>query len=359
MKKLDLGTITMGLDTLKDAFEQNTGIGWSELVDASAIDFAEKNSYAADDTDETIRDLADQIEVAGLLTPLGVIKEGTRYRLFSGERRYKAITAYLHWEKIPCQVFEGVSSNKAQLMLHMANGAREYSPARKLELYEEYNALLRQMKASGEFTGPIQKGVAELLNVSDRQVRTYRTMAEQLTQEEKEAVSSGSLSFGDAKQVAVERAAERKIPEEAGTESGNKEQLASSVEMIQRRIREEAILKEAIKAVWGGPKLYELYIMNVPTPSEAKKLLMQGYENLAGAAIKVKSLEFGEEMGRYVCNEKGVTFFLLGLPTLMVPYSKIDKLVRQMIRDHTLVTRGEAHGVLDNIDPWDLSQNGI
>lgn len=125
MKKLDLGTITMGLDTLKDAFEQNTGIGWSELVDVSAIDFAEKNSYAADDTDETIRDLADQIEVAGLLTPLGVIKEGTRYRLFSGERRYKAITTYLHWEKIPCQVFEGVSPNKAQLMLHMANGARE------------------------------------------------------------------------------------------------------------------------------------------------------------------------------------------------------------------------------------------
>lgn len=107
MKKLDLGTITMGLDTLKDAFEQNTGIGWSELVDVSAIDFAEKNSYAADDTDETIRDLADQIEVAGLLTPLGVIKEGTRYRLFSGERRYKAITTYLHWEKSPVRFLRG------------------------------------------------------------------------------------------------------------------------------------------------------------------------------------------------------------------------------------------------------------
>lgn len=220
MKKLNFGTIADGLNTLQNALEQNSGIGWSELVDANSIDFAEKNSYAADDTDETIRDLADQIEVAGLLSPLGVIKEGTRYRLFSGERRYKAITTYLHWEKIPCQVFEGVSPNKAQLMLHMANGAREYSPARKLELYEEYNALLREMKANGEFTGPIQKGVAELLNVSDRQVRTYRTMAEQLTQEEKEAVSSGSLSFGDAKQVAVERAAESKIPEETGTGSG-------------------------------------------------------------------------------------------------------------------------------------------
>ena len=220
MKKLNFGTIADGLNTLQNTLEQNSGIGWSELVDANTIDFAEKNSYAADDTDETIRELAEQIEVAGLLTPLGVIKEGNRYRLFSGERRYKTITTYLHWEKIPCQVFQGVTPNKAQLMLHMANGARDYTPARKLELYEEYNALLREMKSTGEFTGPIQKGVAELLNVSDRQVRTYRTMAEQLTQEEKEAVSSGSLSFGDAKQVAVERAAEEKEPEKIGTGSG-------------------------------------------------------------------------------------------------------------------------------------------
>lgn len=220
MKKLNFGTIADGLNTLQNTLEQNSGIGWSELVDANTIDFAEKNSYAADDTDETIRELAEQIEVAGLLTPLGVIKEGNRYRLFSGERRYKAITTYLHWEKIPCQVFQGVTPNKAQLMLHMANGARDYTPARKLELYEEYNALLREMKSTGEFTGPIQKGVAELLHVSDRQVRTYRTMAEQLTQEEKEAVSSGSLSFGEAKQVAVKRAAESKIPEETGTGSG-------------------------------------------------------------------------------------------------------------------------------------------
>ena len=210
MKKLDLGAISEGLNTLQSALEQNSSISWGDLVPADAIDFAEKNTYAADDTDETIRELADQIEVAGLLTPLGVIKEGNRYRLFSGERRYRAITTYLHWEKIPCQVFKGVSANKAQLMLHMANGSREYSPARKLELYEEYNALLRQMKENGEFSGGVQKGVAELLNVSDRQVRTYRTMAERLTPEEKEAVKSGEISFGEAKQVAVERASEEK-----------------------------------------------------------------------------------------------------------------------------------------------------
>ena len=86
MKKLNFETITAGLSTLQDALDQNAVIGWDELVEAEVIDFAEKNSYAADDTDEMIRELADQIEVAGLLTPLGVIKEGNRYRLFSGER---------------------------------------------------------------------------------------------------------------------------------------------------------------------------------------------------------------------------------------------------------------------------------
>lgn len=161
MKKLNFETITAGLSTLQDALDQNAVIGWDELVEAEVIDFAEKNSYAADDTDEMIRELADQIEVAGLLTPLGVIKEGNRYRLFSGERRYRAITTYLHWKKIPCRIFQGVSPNKAQLMLHMANGARDYTPARKLELYEEYNDLLRRMKENGEFSGPIQQGVAE------------------------------------------------------------------------------------------------------------------------------------------------------------------------------------------------------
>ena len=217
MKKLDLGAISAGLDNLQSTMEQNHGIGWSELVDASAIRFAEKNTYAADDTDETIRELADQIEVAGLLSPLGVIKEGDgQYRLFSGERRYRAITTYLHWEKIPCQVFEGVSEDKAQLMLHMANASREYTPARKLELYEEYNALLRKMQENGEFSGGVQKGVAQLLGVSDRQVRTYRTMVEQLTQQERQAVSSGEISFGQAKQIAQERASQ----EETGTSSG-------------------------------------------------------------------------------------------------------------------------------------------
>ena len=96
MKKLNLGNINAGLSTIKELANENAGIARDELIDVSLIDFANKNTYAANDTDDSIRDLADQIETVGLLNPLGVNQSGNRYKLFSGERRYRAITQYLH-----------------------------------------------------------------------------------------------------------------------------------------------------------------------------------------------------------------------------------------------------------------------
>ncbi|MFR0936549.1 MAG: ParB/RepB/Spo0J family partition protein [Hominenteromicrobium sp.] len=157
MKKLNLGNINAGLSTIKELANENAGIARDELIDVSLIDFANKNTYAANDTDDSIRDLADQIETVGLLNPLGVIQSGNRYKLFSGERRYRAITQYLHWDKIPCRIFEGVSAGRAQLMLHIANGGRDYTAEQKLTLYEEYRELLNELKASGEFKGGIQR----------------------------------------------------------------------------------------------------------------------------------------------------------------------------------------------------------
>ena len=76
MKKLNLGNINAGLSTIKELANENAGIARDELIDVSLIDFANKNTYAANDTDDSIRDLADQIETVGLLNPLGVIQSG-------------------------------------------------------------------------------------------------------------------------------------------------------------------------------------------------------------------------------------------------------------------------------------------
>ena len=240
MKKLNLGNINAGLSTIKELANENAGIARDELIDVSLIDFANKNTYAANDTDDSIRDLADQIETVGLLNPLGVIQSGNRYKLFSGERRYRAITQYLHWDKIPCRIFEGVSAGRAQLMLHIANGGRDYTAEQKLTLYEEYRELLNELKASGEFKGGIQKGVAELMHVSDRQVRTYRTMSEQLTEPEKVDLAAGTLKFGEAQNIAVERAAKATQPTVANaTKSGSTSAFSSKAENTKSSLSPE------------------------------------------------------------------------------------------------------------------------
>lgn len=95
MKKLNLGNINAGLNSLKAATDNAAQNGRFELIDTAQIDFAAKNSYAADDNEESYKELAANIDEVGLLTPLGVIVNGNRYTLFSGERRFRAITTYL------------------------------------------------------------------------------------------------------------------------------------------------------------------------------------------------------------------------------------------------------------------------
>lgn len=230
MKKLNLGNINAGLNSLKAATDNAAQNGRFELIDTALIDFAAKNSYAADDNEESYKELAANIDEVGLLTPLGVIVNGNRYTLFSGERRFRAITTYLHWTKVPCYVFETKSVRKAQLMLHQANASREYTPQRKLQLYEEYRELLEEMKEAGEIKGGMQEHLAKLMGVSERSVRYYKQMSEQLTTEEKDDVAEGRLDIKEARERAVERG--RETGNIAG--SGEKEEKSEKSESRSR-----------------------------------------------------------------------------------------------------------------------------
>ncbi len=208
MKKLNLESITAGLDMVNDLMEQNNSIARDELIDVNLIDLAEKNTYAADDSDENIRELADSIELLGLIAPLSVVQDGNRYTLIAGERRYKAITQCLHWKSIPCRVFEGtaLNNNRRQLMLHEANSQRDLSVARQLEIFEEYAELLKEMEKSGEYKGAKMALIAQKMQISERQVRKYKRIAEQLTRQEKEMLAAGELTVNEASQIATARA---------------------------------------------------------------------------------------------------------------------------------------------------------
>lgn len=203
MPKINMANIQSALSKAKEAAAPLQNKGHTENVPVDFIRLADKNIYNENDSDDSIKELADNIEACGLLHPITVNKiSAENYQIISGERRFRAITEHLHWKSIPCMVFDNLSSEAAQLKLCMANLAvREYTASQKYKFYLEVKALLEKMKASGEYKGGLQKGIAEILNVTERQVKKYYTI-EKLSDETQQAVIDGKISINKAVEMA-------------------------------------------------------------------------------------------------------------------------------------------------------------
>lgn len=380
MKKMNFASITAGLDTLKDVMQQNAEIAQDKLIDVSFIDFAPQNTFAADDTDESIRELADSIELLGLLEPLVVVRDDDRYTLIAGERRYKAITQCLHWSTVPCRVFDGeaLSRNRKQLMLHEANGQRDLSAGRQLQIFEEYNALLEEMMQNGDYTGAKLGLIAKKMQISDRQVRKYKRIAEQLTQQEKEMLAAGELTVNEASRLAVARSKKAEpssgsgeqpeaqsepssgfgeLPEaqpepssvsgelpEAQPEpsSGSEEPpeaepepSSGSIEEVERFKTPEArkaLLEEIILSayIWTPEKLYADYVQQMPTTKEAIAEIIKPRYNFRSCSITLSDLE-----GECTLNtSKMIVEIDNPRTTVIYSYTEVDAMIRELYRAH-------------------------
>lgn len=366
MKKMNFASITAGLDTLKDVMQQNAEIAQDKLIDVSFIDFAPQNTFAADDTDESIRELADSIELLGLLEPLVVVRDNDRYTLIAGERRYRAITECLHWSTVPCRVFDGeaLSRNRKQLMLHEANGQRDLSAGRQLQIFEEYNALLEEMMQNGEYTGAKLGLIAKKMQISDRQVRKYKRIAEQLTQQEKEMLAAGELTVNEASRLAVARSKKAEpssgfgelpeaqpepssvsgeLPEvqpEPSSGSGElpeaqPEPSSGSIEEVERFKTPEArkaLLEEIILSayIWTPEKLYADYVQQMPTTKEAIAEIIKPRYNFRSCSITFRDFE-----GECTLNaSKMIVEINNPRTTVIYGYTEVDAMIRELYRAH-------------------------
>ena len=338
MKKMNFASITAGLDTLKDVMQQNAEIAQDKLIDVSFIDFAPQNTFAADDTDESIRELADSIELLGLLEPLVVVRDNDRYTLIAGERRYRAITECLHWSTVPCRVFDGeaLSRNRKQLMLHEANGQRDLSAGRQLQIFEEYNALLEEMMQNGEYTGTKLGLIAKKMQISDRQVRKYKRIAEQLTQQEKEMLAAGELTVNEASRLAVARS--KKAEPSSGSEEppeAQPEPSSGSIEEVERFKTPEArkaLLEEIILSayIWTPEKLYADYVQQMPTTKEAIAEIIKPRYNFRSCSITLRDLE-----GECTLNtSKMIVEIDNPRTTVIYSYTEVDAMIRELYRAH-------------------------
>ena len=352
MKKMNFASITAGLDTLKDVMQQNAEIAQDKLIDVSFIDFAPQNTFAADDTDESIRELADSIELLGLLEPLVVVRDNDRYTLIAGERRYRAITQCLHWSTVPCRVFDGeaLSRNRKQLMLHEANGQRDLSAGRQLQIFEEYNALLEEMMQNGEYTGTKLGLIAKKMQISDRQVRKYKRFAEQLTQQEKEMLAAGELTVNEASRLAVARSKKAEPSSGSGEQpeaqsepssgfgelpEAQPEPSSGSIEEVERFKTPEArkaLLEEIILSayIWTPEKLYADYVQQMPTTKEAIAEIIKPRYNFRSCSITLRDLE-----GECTLNtSKMIVEIDNPRTTVIYSYTEVDAMIRELYRAH-------------------------
>jgi len=138
-------------------------------------------------------DLADSIELNGLLEPLCVFRRGQgtgHYVIFSGHRRYKALrllyekSGFEKWTEVPCIVFpDPHDANRETVMLIHAN-----STGRVLSNWEKAEQALRLKKAlvamregGAELPGRIRDLVAAEMQMSASKLARLEAIGNNLT----------------------------------------------------------------------------------------------------------------------------------------------------------------------------------
>lgn len=336
MGKLNLANINAGLNSVKSITESLDNLSHSENVPADFIHLAIDNPYSQEDTVESISALAENIRTNGLIHPLAVNKVAADdYQLISGERRYKAISEHLHWKTIPCMVYDHISSTSAALKLHAANlEVRDYTTEQKLRFYEKTNRLLHSMKESGEYTGPIQKGIAELLGVSDRQVRKYKAISEDLPEETKQAVIRGDISMNDAcRSIPKESVMDAASTDKSGTGSAFSEESSDHSDTTKSQATDYSSqywskkVVSALRQHYDKKDIYTYYLFQVPTTAEAIKEKLKPAYGYSGGTV-----DFSDKLvGDCTASSQKITVSC-GRKSIDLSYSQVDGIIRNAIR---------------------------
>ena len=141
-----------------------------------------------------IDDLADSIELNGLLEPLCVFRRGQgtgSYVIFSGHRRFKALrmlyekSGFKKWTEVPCIVYpDPHDANREMVMLIHANSTgrilsnwEKSQQARRLK-----EALVAMREGGAELPGRIRDLVAEEMQMSASKLARLDAIQKNLTQ---------------------------------------------------------------------------------------------------------------------------------------------------------------------------------
>lgn len=194
MAKFDLAA-AMGLQSVSK-LDTDT-----KMIDLSLIDPHPGNFF---EVESDITDLAESIELNGLLQPLVVTPSSDgRYRTIAGHRRRMALLKLAEdqpekWQRVPCMVTHPASPELEELALIQTNTeAREIGWAEKTKAATRVEAILvkLQQEQGVKLPGKMRTNVAKIIKTSESQIARAKFINENLCNEAKKLNLNDSTAY--------------------------------------------------------------------------------------------------------------------------------------------------------------------
>lgn len=205
-KKLNTSNAAARFARLADAVErEQKAVERTEIIPVDSIVINQDNIFSSNDTEESIAELAKNIEENGLLHNIVVAEtEPGKYLLISGERRTRAVK-YLGRDKIKATIRSDLSELEILKMLFFANSeTREYTTEEKIYIIGEFQEKLRHFDDTSEKEAvkKFREYVAQAFNINERQASKLISINSELTEPLKKLLYTDAIDINTAAALA-------------------------------------------------------------------------------------------------------------------------------------------------------------
>lgn len=181
--------ITSGIDERILRANDQKLLRGAQLANIKLADIVVREQVRTKFNDESLRELGENIKVNGLIQPLVLHREGNKFVLICGERRFRAMTM-IEMEEAPCFILENKSKEELMAIQFSENQARE-----DLHYIDQADSIYGYQK----LTGTSERKITAALGISKSEVHRCLMIAK-LPRELKEAAKK----FNTEKYVLLE-----------------------------------------------------------------------------------------------------------------------------------------------------------
>ncbi|MCY4644326.1 MAG: ParB/RepB/Spo0J family partition protein [Bacteriovoracales bacterium] len=158
--KIDLSSLSLERDVFKRSDQKLFEGAMIENIKLSQIQL--KEQVRTKFQDDSLRELAANIKINGLIQPLVVYRnESGELTLICGERRYRAMTRINQMESAPCFILENKTQEELMAIQFSENTSRE-----ELHYVDRADGILNYQKA----TGQSERKICQALGISKSEV---------------------------------------------------------------------------------------------------------------------------------------------------------------------------------------------